>query len=102
MCSIFSFTMIVISSALAFGQVTNRIQGQIGDGGSFALTGNIPSAVAHAQDQGAVAPSRTMPRMSIHFALTAAQSADLQELLNQQQNPSSAQYHHWLSPQQYA
>lgn len=40
--------------------------------------------------------------VTLHFKMTAAQQADLQGLLAAQQNPSSSQYHHWLTPAQYA
>ncbi len=93
---------VTISGGLAFGQVTNRVRGPIEDSGSFVLAGNVRPALAYAQDQGEVAASREMPRMSIRFAMTAAQNADLLQLLDQQQTRGSAEYHRWLTPEQYA
>jgi subtilase family serine protease len=43
-----------------------------------------------------------MQRMAIFFKPSAAQQADLDQLLAQQQNPSSPNYHKWLTPEQYA
>ena len=40
--------------------------------------------------------------VSIVFKRSAAQQADLEALLAAQQDPSSAQYHQWLSPAQFA
>jgi subtilase family serine protease len=40
--------------------------------------------------------------MSIRFNMTAAQQAALDQLLANQQDPSSPQYHQWLTPAQYA
>jgi hypothetical protein len=40
--------------------------------------------------------------MSLHFSLTPAQSADLAQLLADQQDRRSPQYHKFLTPEQYA
>jgi subtilase family serine protease len=39
--------------------------------------------------------------LSLRFNMTAAQTTALQQLLANQQNPSSPQYHQWLTPQQF-
>jgi subtilase family serine protease len=39
---------------------------------------------------------------AITFRLSAAQQADLDKLLREQQDPSSPNYHRWLTPDQYA
>lgn len=46
--------------------------------------------------------SSTPLGMSIRFNMTDAQQAALDQLLANQQNPSSPQYHQWLTPAQYA
>src|SRR5260370_17575145 len=40
--------------------------------------------------------------MSIYFNRSAAQQADLEALIAAQQDPSSPQYHQWLTPDQFA
>jgi subtilase family serine protease len=40
--------------------------------------------------------------ITLRFAPTAAQKASLTQLLEDQQNPSSAKYHQWLTPEQFA
>jgi subtilase family serine protease len=40
--------------------------------------------------------------MTIHFAMSASQKADLLQLLRQQQTRHSSQFHQWLTPEQYA
>jgi subtilase family serine protease len=52
-------------------------------------------------DQGRKDPGE-MIRGSITFRLSAAQQADLDKLLRQQQDRTSANYHRWLTPEQYA
>lgn len=89
-------------SGLAFGQLTNRVHGPIENNESFVLAGTIRPALAYAQDQGPAPASHAMPRMSIRFAMTGAQRADLAELLDEQQTRGSAKYHRWLTSAQYA
>ena len=40
--------------------------------------------------------------MTMHFKLTESQQDALNTLMLQQQNPASANYHQWLTPEQYA
>lgn len=43
-----------------------------------------------------------MQRMAIFFKPSAAQQSALDQLLQQQQNPHSPNYHKWLTPEQFA
>jgi subtilase family serine protease len=85
-------------------QTAKRIRSNIDESQTFALKGNIRPAVALglAQDQGEVPGAQAMPRMSLHFTLTAAQRTDLDQLLAAQQNRRSLQYRKFLTPEQYA
>jgi uncharacterized protein (TIGR03437 family) len=66
------------------------------------LTGHIhPQAVA-ANDQGRVKPSLPMSYITLRLATSPAQQADLEKLLVDQQTPGSPDYHHWLTPEEYA
>lgn len=51
-------------------------------------------------DLGAANANQTLS-LSLRFSLTPAQTLALQQLLENQQNPASPQYHHWLTPQQF-
>ena len=53
-------------------------------------------------DQGPVADSLKLENISLMFKLTASQQADLTALLEAQQDPSSPNFHQWLTPEQYA
>jgi subtilase family serine protease len=44
---------------------------------------------------------RMLSSVSLHFNMTDAQQADLNQLLNDQQNPASPHYHQWLTPEQF-
>ncbi len=71
--------------------------------------GSARAAVAHtvnpkvrsATDLGAASAGQQLTSMSLRFNMTAAQSAALDQLLANQQNPSSPQYHQWLTPAQF-
>ena len=52
-------------------------------------------------DKGRTDPSRTISG-AITFRLSASQQADLDQLLREQQDPKSSNYHRWLTPDQYA
>ena len=53
-------------------------------------------------DRGSVNAALPMRGMRLVFSLTPAQQKSLDTLLEQQQDRTSANYHHWLTPEQYA
>ena len=59
--------------------------------------------VARAQfDRGELDPATRLGRVTMFFSRTAEQEADLLALLDQQQDRGSANYHRWLSPEEFA
>ncbi len=72
------------------------------DPAQVAVVGGTAHPLARPQlDQGRTDPSR-MIHGSITFRLSPAQQSDLDQLLRQQQDPSSPNYHRWITPDQYA
>jgi uncharacterized protein (TIGR03437 family) len=59
-----------------------------------------PAAVA-ANDRGVVDPAMVMDHMLLMVKPSAAQQLDLDRLLVEQQNPSSPNYHKWLTPEEF-
>jgi len=55
-----------------------------------------------AVDRGRMDGGLRFEGVSMVFKRTAAQEADIEKLLAEQQDPSSANYHKWLTPEQYA
>ena len=53
-------------------------------------------------DQGRVDSSLTLTYVTVVLKPSPAQQADLEQLLAEQQDPSSPNYHHWLTPEEYA
>jgi subtilase family serine protease len=73
-----------------------------GQPGRVVLAGRVHRQATVANDRGAVAAGFALPGMALHLQASAAQQADLKQLTAQQQDPQSANYHRWLTPEQYA
>jgi uncharacterized protein (TIGR03437 family) len=80
----------------------DRITGRIDTGQTVTLPGHINPRAQSKYDQGAVDASFALPSITIYFKPSAAQQQSLNQLLSDQQNPSSPQYHKWLTPEQFA
>jgi len=100
-----SFSKVVVFAALLAGvasaQTRSRIVQNIAEGESVAISPAHPLARAEF-DQGRVEGSLKISRAAIVFKLSSTQQAALDKLLADQQNPHSANYHKWLTPEQYA
>ncbi|MEP7354363.1 MAG: protease pro-enzyme activation domain-containing protein [Acidobacteriota bacterium] len=60
-----------------------------------------PQAIAE-NDQGPVDPTRVLSGVTLVLRPSADQQTALNQLLKDQQNPASPDYHHWLTPEQFA
>ncbi len=89
------------STAPQTSQPFTRISARLDTGKTFALTGNVHPLVASSIDQGDADGSVVFPRIIMHLSMTAAQQADLTQLLAAQQNKSNPFYHKWLTPEQF-
>jgi subtilase family serine protease len=98
-----AFLLTVGVSVYAFSQArpTNRITQAIDDRETMVLRGNVRPLLAAATDQGRMGGGTPLT-VSMVFKKTAAQEAALEKLLAEQQDPSSPNYHKWLTPQQFA
>ena len=97
-----AFTLFLTSTALALRAQQNLITGPIDSTRTATLTGNLRPARLLKNDQGRVAPEFPLPAMTLLLKPSAAQHADLLQLLDQQQDPASPMYHRWLTPEEYA
>jgi uncharacterized protein (TIGR03437 family) len=80
----------------------NRITGPIDRNRTVLLKGNVhPSAQAQ-YDRGPVEPSFELAYVTLLLQPSPSQQTALQQLLAQQQDPSSPHYHQWLTSEQYA
>jgi subtilase family serine protease len=99
-------------AALSFVFISQRSAGQstgtpslitqpIDESKLVVLTGNTHPLARAKYDQGPAPSSLAMDRMMLVLKTTATQGAALQSLLAQQQDRSSANYHKWLTPQEF-
>jgi len=88
-------------SALAQRPVA-RITAEINNGERTPIAGSRSPQALKTDDAGAVPAGTKLQGMTLVFSRTAAQEADLQALLAAQQDPTSALYHQWLTPDQFA
>ena len=65
------------------------------------LRGQIHPKASPEYDQGAVDPSLLIPSVTLVLKQSPSQQAELDKLLAEQQDPSSPNYHHWLTPEEY-
>jgi len=100
--SFLALSAVICTTNLVAAQPAQRIKSDISGSERFAMTGNVRPSIAYAKDQGEVSGSLALPLMTMHFSMSASQKADLAQLLQQQQDRHSTQYHKWLTPEQYA
>jgi len=80
----------------------DRITARIDSSQSVVLNGRVPRFATAHNDAGAVDPSFPVSGITLTLKATAAQQADLDQLLLAQQDPKSPSFHQWLTPEQYA
>jgi hypothetical protein len=81
--------------------VQNRIASAVNNGSRVALPGTIGGHAKNSTDLGAAPANLKLESLSLRFSMTAAQQADLNQLLAAQLNPSSPSYHQWLTSEQF-
>jgi uncharacterized protein (TIGR03437 family) len=97
------FRLTSLTVALCFAGVaqTNRITKAVNTDDRVTLSGHVNPRITLGTDQGRVSPDLTIHYVTLTFSLSPAQRADLTQLLSDQQNPKSPQYHQWLTPEEY-
>jgi len=98
--SIFILCLVILSS-LSFAASADRISGAILPGQTVRLPQGLPRQARQASDEGLVDSSLRMNYITLLTVPSAAQKKELDELYLNQQNPRSASYHKWLTPEQY-
>jgi uncharacterized protein (TIGR03437 family) len=104
MCTFSRTTLIVFIIAALTATLCaqpDRISSRFDNSRIVALAGHVPSRARPEFDQGPVAAAFPL-RATIFLKPSASQQTSLQQLLAGQQNPASADFHKWLTPEQYA
>jgi subtilase family serine protease len=81
--------------------VRPRITQRVDENRLAVLQGHTHPLARPQFDQGPVDPALKLERISLMFQPTAEQQAALDSLLPQQQDPSSPNFHKWLTPEEY-
>jgi Pro-kumamolisin, activation domain/Bacterial Ig-like domain (group 3) len=97
--------LILCASSLAMAQVNvtpaPRISARIEDTQRTVLPNHHHPLATQSNDIGRVPGEEPMIAMAMHLAPTAKQSADLDKLLAEQMDPTSVNYHRWISAAQF-
>jgi subtilase family serine protease len=96
------FLLPLLASTLAFAAQPDRILSTIDSSQAVALTKSLHPKAQPQYDQGAVDPSFKLSYVTLLTAPSPSQQKALDQLLAQQQDPKSPNYHKWLTPAQFA
>ena len=97
------FVLVALTSlATAQQPQQRRIVRPVDDNSFVRIAGTVHPRLANATDRGAVSPTMQLNRMMLVLPPSAEQQAALDQLLVEQQDPSSPNYHKWLTPEEFA
>ena len=91
-----------LAPGLCLAAQLDRIPGPIDSSQKIALKGNVHGLAQARFDVGRTGGGMLLHGVTLAFHPSAAQQADLNTLLAQQQDRSSPNYHKWLTPAQFA
>jgi subtilase family serine protease len=94
-------SFVTILGSLGYAATQNRITSGL-TAATVPLNGQIRRLAQAEFDQGPVDPTMQMGTITLVTTPTAAQAKALDQLLAQQQDRKSANYHKWLTPEQFA
>jgi hypothetical protein len=83
-------------------RATPRVAGEITSASMVQIPGSVRPQAQAQYDTGRLPSTTKLEGMTITFSRSPKQEADLENLMAGQQNPSSPQYHKWLTPEQFA
>jgi subtilase family serine protease len=82
-------------------QRPNRITQQITSGALVTIAGSVHPQTQRATDLGEVNSGMQMDSLTMNIGMSAAEQTELDALLAAQQDPTSPQYHQWLTQEEY-
>src|SRR5437016_4388882 len=91
-----AFLLISTTSGVAQAQVRSRVRQPIDDSRRVVLHGGRHALARPEFDTGAAGGDLAMDRMLLMLSRSEEQEADLLKLIDEQQDPESANYHQWL------
>jgi len=103
-----TYRFYIVASVLLFCSVLGSSQSKIADrltspivATRRTVTNGVHPLATKQNEVGRVAGSQVFHRMVLLTQRSAAQDAELKQLLQEQQDPTSPQYHKWLTPTEF-
>ncbi len=96
-----AYAILALVPAALFAQ-KDRIVGSIDASRRIAIQGNVHASAQPQFDEGPSDPSMKLNYVTLTLRTSPTQQAELEQLLRDQQNPSSSKFRKWLTPEQYA
>src|SRR5580658_1228082 len=93
---------LLLSAAVSTAAPPSRITRPLDPSHTAVVAGHVHRLAQPQSDRGAVDPGKKLNYMVLLVKPSAAQQSDLDSLLVDQQNPSSASFRNWLTPEQFA
>jgi subtilase family serine protease len=91
----------LFSAAAVSAQQRDRLSGTIGKRNTVTLRGSRSPRIDGILDEGPLDDRRRIAGLSLRFKPSSTQTAALEQLIADQQNPSSPLYHSWLTPEEF-
>lgn len=91
----------VVFSSLSYAGVSDRIQGPLSGSAKVALRGNARALARPGFEIGRMDGNRLIQGVSLDFRPSPAQQKDLDAFIAELGNPSSPNYHRYLTPKQF-
>lgn len=79
----------------------NRLTQPVSNNSRVTLRGTVHPLANALNDRGAAPASMPLDHIQIVLKRSASQEADLRQLIEEQNTPGSANYHKWLTPEQF-
>jgi hypothetical protein len=87
--------------SIAQGTPQARVMQSVRNDKLTTLRGNVHPMARAANDRGELPGTQSITRMTLLLQRSAAQETALEQLVAEQQDPKSPNYHAWLTPQQF-
>ncbi len=99
-----SFVVLTILAALPVASSAapqSRVVNAIDNNSRVTLAGHLRPQARGENDLGRLSPSVPLTHVTLVLSQSPAQQVELRQLIEDQQNPSSPLYHHWLTPEEF-
>ena len=101
MPKVFAAVLVLVFCAFAAGaraQSADRVPQSFDPAPSVVLQGHHPQWAVATNDVGAVDPNKSFDNVTVILARSTEQQKAFDQLVEDQRNPKSPQFHHWLTP----